>query len=175
MHALPSTLVLLGTATVGLAQTTGVIGINDYTINSSTSGATSCTTQCYTTPVSLSLDVSTAPGNFVIYIWSFCPCSAGFVCGGPNACLPGIPFTACGATTNQSLDLQLGCVITFFGPAMANSAGIANFVLPIPTLSLPPCSFPLATQALILDVCGVGLPILPGPWVLSQSYDVLFG
>ncbi len=175
MNALRIAFASLATAALGFAQTTGVVGINDYTINSAGSGSTSCTTQCYNTSVTLNLNVSTAPGNFVIFAWSFCPCSAGFVCGGPNACLPAIPFTACGSTTNQSLDLQLGCVVMFFGPVAANTAGNASLPLSIPTLSLPPCSFPLATQAVIIDLCGVGLSILPGPFVLSQSYDVLFG
>jgi hypothetical protein len=175
MHALHVPFAALATMALGLAQTTGVPGINDYTINGVGSGSTSCTTQCFNTPVNLSLDVSTAPGNFVIYVWSFCPCFGGFVCGGPNACLPAIPFSACGSTTNQSLDLQLGCVLTTFGPVQANTAGLANLVLPFPTLSLPPCSFPMATQAVILDLCGAGISILPGPFVFSQSYNVLFG
>lgn len=175
MNPLRIVLASLASAALGFAQTTGVIGINDYTINSAGSGTTSCTTQCYNTPVALNLNVSTAPGNFVIFVWSFCPCFGGFVCGGANACLPAIPFTACGSTTNQSLDLQLGCATVLLGTFVANAAGNASTLLPIPTLSLPPCSFPMSTQALILDLCGAGLPILPGPWVLTQSYDVQFG
>jgi len=174
MRALRTSLVSLTLAVPVLAQTAGVVGINDYTINSLGSLSTSCTTQCYATPINLGLNVSTAPGNFVMFLWSFCPCFGGFVCGAPNPCLPSIPFTACGSTTNQSLDLQLGCVLMTFGPVQANTAGNASLILPIPLLGLSPCSFPLATQAVILDLCGVGLPILPGPFVFSQSYDVLF-
>jgi hypothetical protein len=33
----------------------------------------------------------------------------------------------------------------------------------------------MATQAVILDLCGAGISILPGPFVFSQSYNVLFG
>jgi hypothetical protein len=164
---------LAAIAVPALAQTTGVVGINDYTINGVGSGSTSCTAVCHATPVNLSLDVSTAPNNIVVYVLSFCPCFGGFVCGGPNPCLPAIPFSACGATSNQSFDLQLGCVTQILGIAVANTAGNANLPLPLPFVGpAPACSIPTATQAIILDVCGVGLPFLPGPFVLSQSYDL---
>ena len=174
MPLLSRLLLSLAAPSFAIAQTTGVPGINDYTISGSLSGSASCTTLCFATPANLNLNVSTAPGNLVIFAWSFCPCFGGFVCGGPNACFPTIPTTACGSSTNQSLDLQLGCVLTTFS-AVANATGNASMLLPIPSIGpLPPCSFPMASQALILDPCGVGLSILPGPFVLSQAYDVLF-
>lgn len=167
---------LLLSAALATAQTTGVPGINDYTINGSAcSGSPSCTTCCFATPASLNCSVSTAPGNFVIIVWSFCPCSAGFVCGPPNACLPPIPLSACGSTSNQSFDMMLGCVMTTFW-ASANTAGVASFTLNIPNLGpAAPCSIgPLSTQALVLDTCGLGTPLFPGPFVLTQAYDVFF-
>lgn len=166
-------LAALATASFALAQVTGVPGINDYTVNGLTSGSVSCTTQCNATPVNLNLAVSTAPGNIVIFAFSFCPCFAGFTCELPNACLPAIPSTACGSSTNQSLDIQLGCVTTFFA-GVAGTAG-ATMTLSIPSLgTIPPCSVQLATQAIVIDPCGLGLSFLPGPFVLTQAYDLLF-
>jgi hypothetical protein len=173
MLALRTALASFAMTTFALAQTTGVPGINDYTVNGLTSGSMSCTTQCNATPVNLNLAVSTVPGNIVIFAFSFCPCFSGFACAGPNACLPAIPTTACGASTNQSLDIQLGCVTTFFA-GVAGTAG-ATMTLSIPSLgAIPPCSVQLATQAIVIDTCGVGLSFLPGPFVLTQAYDLLF-
>jgi hypothetical protein len=166
----------LASVSFAAAQVTGVPGINDYTINAPVcAGSPSCTTCCFQTPVALNCNVSTTPGNLVVVIWSFCPCFAGFACGPINACVPPIPNTACGSTTNQSLDLQLGCVMTTF-VGVANTAGIAPVTLNIPNLGPAlPCSIgPLSTQAVVLDPCGLGVAAFPGPFVATQAYDVWF-
>jgi len=162
------------TAALAVAQTTGVNGINNYTIAPGCSGAMSCTSCCFVTPVPLVCNVSTAPGNAVIFYYSFCPCSTCFIPGPTNLCVPGIPSTACGSTTNQAFEIVLGCVSsTVF--TIANSAGIATFTLNVPFLGpAPPCSINLSTQAIIIDPCGMGVSGTPGPFVLSQAYSLNF-
>jgi hypothetical protein len=169
-------LAITATTALALGQTTGVTGINDYTINGSAcSGSPSCTSCCFSTPVTLNCNVATAPGNAAIFFWSFCPCTAGFICGPVNSCVPAIPSTACGSTTNQSFDVLLGCV-NFTVIAFSNTAGIANLTLNIPNLGpAPPCSIgPLATQVVVIDTCGLGVTGFPGPFVLTQGYSVSF-
>ena len=61
-------------AAPALAQTTGVPGINDYTINTFTSGSQSCTQLCIPTPATITMSVNTTPGAFVIIYWTDCPC-----------------------------------------------------------------------------------------------------
>jgi hypothetical protein len=163
---------------LAVAQTTGVPGINHYTImggGAICNGSPSCTTCCFFTPVTLACNVSTAPGNLVVILWSFCPCTAGFLCGPINACVPAIPNTACTSTTNQSFDLALGCVMTTF-VGVANTTGNATVNISFPTLGpAAPCSIgPLGTQAVVLDPCGLGVTIFPGPFVATQAYDVSF-
>jgi len=170
-------LAALAFVAVAAAQTTGVPGINDYTISGSSgpncAGSPSCITCCYPTPTTVTGNVSTVPGNFVIFIWSFCPCSAGFLCGPSNSCIPVIPATACGNSTNQSLDFALGCVNSFF-IAGTNTAGQATFTMNVPSLGPACASASLATQAIALDPCGLGIAIAPGPFVFTQAYQINF-
>ncbi len=159
------------------AQTTGVVGINDYTINGLGSGSTSCTTLCFPGGgLTLTLAASAPVGSIVLVLFNFCPC---LVCslGGPtNACLPPIPATACGGS-NQSLDMSLaaGCGIAFSAVITVNSAGVLALSLPIPSFTGPPCTnATLSTQAVVIDPCGLGLFAVPGPFVLTQSYTLTF-
>ena len=162
------------TAALALAQVTGVPGINDYTIAPGCSGAQSCTSCCFTTPVALTCNVSTAPGNAVFLFFSFCPCTTCFMPGPPNLCVPGIPSTACGSTTNQAFEVVLGCVSST-NLVFANSAGVASFNLNLPFLGpAPACSINLSTQAIIIDPCGMGVSGFPGPFVLTQAYSLFF-
>jgi len=162
------------TAVLAVAQTTGVPGINDYTIAPGCSGPQSCTSCCFTTPAALVCNVSTAPGRAVIFYFSFCPCTTCFIPGPANVCVPGIPSTACGNSTNQAFEVLLGCVSsTNF--VIANSAGIATFNLNLPFLGpAPACSINLSTQAIVIDPCGMGVNGFPGPFVLSQAYSLNF-
>jgi hypothetical protein len=169
-------LACIATTALALGQTTGVPGINDYTINGSAcSGSPSCTSCCFQTPVALNCSVSAPNGSIVIVVWSFCPCLAGFSCGPPNACTPAIPSTACGSTTNQSLDLVLGCVMTPF-VGVGNTAGLASVVVNIPNMGpAAPCSIgPLSTQAVVFNPCGFGASPFFGPFVFTQAYSVSF-
>ncbi|HLQ37629.1 MAG TPA: hypothetical protein VK348_07500, partial [Planctomycetota bacterium] len=83
--------------------------------------------------------------------------------------------TACGSTTNQSFDIQLGCVSSS-SLVLANAAGSATLTLNIPNLGpAPPCSIgPLTTQAVVIDPCGLGVTGFPGPFVLTQAHSVSF-
>jgi len=164
-------------ACASVAQTSGVPGINDYTLAGSTGpgcfGSPSCITCCYPTPTVVTGTVSTGPGRAVFFIWSFCPCTPGFICGPTNACAPPIPLTACGSATNQSFDILLGCV-TSTNLVLSNSAGQAQFTLTLPTLGPACASATLSTQAVIVDNCGLGVAGFPGPFVLTQAYSVNF-
>jgi hypothetical protein len=160
------------------AQTTGVPGINDYTINSLGSGSTSCTTMCFPNGnVTLNLSVSAPPGAFIFVFFNFCPCQTCFMGAPANACVPPIPATACGSS-NQSLDFNISaaCPIILSMLMGVNSAGTVGISFPIPFLPGPPCSIAtLGTQAIVIDPCGAGVPpLLSGPFVLTQSYTLNF-
>lgn len=161
---------------VATAQTTGVVGINDYTLNALGSGTTSCTVQCFPTPVAINLQVTTANGNLVFFLFTFCPCMPCTMGWSPNACTPAIPPTACGGTTNQSIDLlapNTACPLFVLGSAIA-VGGVASSTWSLPPLGPPCASARGSTQALIIDPCGVGNSAFPGPFVLSQAYDLQF-
>ncbi|MGE3171631.1 MAG: hypothetical protein AB7O97_03335 [Planctomycetota bacterium] len=170
--------------TAGLAaQTTGVPGINDYTLNGLTSGSQSCTQLCFPSPVTLTMSVQTVPGAFVVILWTSCPCRGCVAPWPPNACAPAIPLgtlPACSAT-NQSLDIffNTGCATVFSTTLVANAAGVASLTVSVPLIAAGtvPCTplTSLSTQAVVFDLCGVGgPPIGPGPFVLTQAYDVGF-
>lgn len=165
------------------AQVTGVFGINDYTVNGVAPGSQSCTPVCIPTPGLITMNVDTVPGAFVVVVFTDCPCRGCSIPWGPNACTPAIPngvIPQC-ATTNQSIDFFPipGCGIIWSGTAVANAAGQATIVLSVPLIGTAtvPCAVNqlFSTQAIVFDPCGVGgVPIGPGPFVLTQAYDVLF-
>jgi hypothetical protein len=165
---------VLFTAVASTAQVTGVPGMNNYTIAPGCSGPQSCTSCCFLTPVTLTCNVSTAPARAVIFYFSFCPCTTCFMAGPVNSCVPAIPSTACGSTTNQAFEVLLGCVSSS-SLVLANTAGVATFSLPVPPLGpAAPCSINLATQAVVIDPCGAGLNAAPGPFVFTQAYSLNF-
>ncbi|MFY9341323.1 MAG: hypothetical protein WAT39_02455 [Planctomycetota bacterium] len=169
---------LLSALTASLvAQTTGVPGINDYTINGLGSGATSCVSLCFPNGnVTLNLAVSAPFGSFALLLFNFCPCQTCGLPGPTNACVPPIPLTACGGS-NQSLDLDLtaACgpaIIQFVGPS---TAGFPFTTLTIPPLPGAPCTVAtLSTQAAVINPCGLGVLGVPGPFVMTQSFTVNF-
>lgn len=159
------------------AQTTGVVGINDLTVNAMGSGSTSCTPLCFPNGnVTLNFDVSAPAGSVALLLFNFCPCSPCSLPGPSNACLPAIPATACGGS-NQSLDLDMtaACGIAFTVPVTLTTAGTLSAAVPIPPIPGTPCaSLTLSTQAVIIDPCGLGIFAAPGPFVLSQAYTLQF-
>lgn len=173
-HALLS---LLATAGLTVAQTTGVPGINDYTVNSLGSGSTSCSTLCFPGGgLTLNLQITQPGGALGLILINFCPCLACQLTAPTNACLPAIPSTACGPS-NQSLDLDLSppCGIPFSQVVFPNSAGVLSLQVPIPAFTGAPCTNAvISTQGIVFDACGLGLFALPGPMVMTQSYTILF-
>jgi len=151
---------LAGDAAAGV---TGVPGINDYTINTAcSSGSMSCTPCNYVSPITMTFDVSTAPGLPVVYAFSFCPCAPDFAFLPPLACA--LPFTSFAASTNQSIDISLGCVTTFV-TATSLATGVATLTFPVPLLTTP---ITLGTQAAV-----VGLPCaLPTAFTMTQAYSL---
>jgi len=170
------TLAFLLTAGAAMAQTTGVPGINDLTVNWAGSGTTSCTSMCFPNGnVALNFDVSAPVGAVAVLLFSFCPCTTCSLPGPANTCLPTIPATACGGS-NQSLDLDMSppCGITVSIPVTVNSAGTLGTTVNIPPIAGIPCTTPLAVQAVVIDPCGAGLFAVPGPFVMTQSYTLWF-
>ncbi len=163
------------------AQTTGVPGMNDYTINGLTSGSSSCTQLCFASPLTLNMVVSGPPNSAAMIFWTDCPCRGCAIPWPANPCVPAIPFGTllpC-AATNQSLDFLPipGCQVLFSAFVLTNTAGVAAVSLNVPLIgnSAQPCSLRFSTQAAVIDPCGVGgPPIGPGPFVLTQAYDVGF-
>lgn len=160
-----------------VAQTTGVPGINDLTLNFTFgSGMTSCATTCFPNGnVVLTYTVSVGTGAIPFLMLNLCPCQPCSLTAPLNFCAPTIPATACGGS-NQSLDLDVSaaCPILFLpvGPTTTGVVGVSITVPPIPG---PPCTnMALSAQALILDLCGAGLTVAPGPFVFSQAITTWF-
>src|SRR5688572_6944751 len=176
MRILSSALAVSLAAAAAVAQVTGVPGTNDYTINGLGSGGTSCVPLCFPNGgVTLNLAVSAPLGAIAIAFFNFCPCQTCQLPGPTNACAPPIPLTACGATTNQSLDLDLSppCGLPISFTMLVNTAGVYSASVAIPPLPGLPCSVAtLSTQAIVFSTCGLGLTAVPGPFVLTQSFTL---
>ncbi len=176
---LRSATAFLLTAAAALAQTTGVPGMNDLTVNTMGSGTTSCTTFCFPNGgLTLNFQVSAPPGASAIALFSFCPCTTCTLPGPTNSCFPTIPSTACGSSTNQSLDLDITAACGgLISVPMTNTAGVVglSMSLNIPTfLGLPCTNATLAVQAVVIDPCGQGLFGVTGPFVMTQAYTLQF-
>jgi len=175
LHTLPFAAVLA--MCPALAQTTGVVGINDLTINGLGSGAVSCAPLCFPNGgVTLNFLLSSPPGSLAIVLFNFCPCQVCSLPGPSNGCVPAIPPTACGPS-NQSLDMNLtaACGIALTAVMVPNTAGVLSLTVPIPTIPGPPCaSATLSAQAVVIDPCGLGLFVVPGPFVLTQAFTLSF-
>lgn len=177
---LPLLFVAASIITTATAQVTGVPGINDYTLNGLVSGSTSCTPLCIPSPVPLTMTVNTAPGNGVMIFFTDCPCRSCAFPWPPNTCFPGIPpapTPPCNGATNQSLDLFVAapCVIIYSAFLVANAAGIASQTVLVPGFTTGPCGALFTTQAIVIDPCGNGgFPIGPGPFVMTQAYNIAF-
>ncbi len=165
-------------ACAAVAQVTGVPGTNDYTINTLGSGGTSCVPLCFPNGgVTLNLAVSAPLGAIAIAFFNFCPCQTCQLPGPANTCAPPIPLTACGASTNQALDLDISppCGVPVSFTMFVNTAGVYSASVVIPPLPGPPCGIAtLSTQAMVFSSCGLGLTAVPGPFVLTQSYTLTF-
>jgi len=166
-----------------LAQTTGVCGANDLLVNGALPGSTSCVPSgpWGSTPITLSVDGSPA-AVATIFVLSTCPCSAGASCRlpSPTTCPGFIPFTACGSTTNQSLDILCvpGCVCFFLAapnlaaPACPTGVGRTTATLPLGPIPASIASgFVVSVQAAVLETP----PLCASPtWglVKTQAYDI---
>ncbi|HEX5051933.1 MAG TPA: hypothetical protein VFZ65_09190, partial [Planctomycetota bacterium] len=119
-----------------LAQTTGMPGSNDYTINGLGSGGTSCVPLCFPNGgLTLNLAVSAPLGAIGIVFFNFCPCLPCQLPAPPNACVPAIPITACGLS-NQSFDMDLSppCGLPVNLTMFVNTAGVYSASIAIPPL-----------------------------------------
>lgn len=158
-------LFLVLSAATARAQTTGQPGLNDYTINGQGSGGTS--PRSLVLPVGRSgFTVSTsAPGQLVVFAFSSnLPCTPGAACFAPSPCP--LPATACGGSTNQSLDILFGSTVFVVQVSVASGGGgVSRF-----SAHLPP-NIDFSTQVGIIDsTCGTTFFGL-GSVLLSQAYD----
>lgn len=146
-------------ATPAAAQVTGVPGINDFTINGSVSGSTSCTPVTIPPASPITFNISAAnPGALaaiivgVAFPGTVCPCTAGWIPLPPSSCV-GI----------QSIDFPM------FSPAcntvivVGLTDGSGNFSA---TASFCPPGTKLAAQAVVVD------PACIPTRVWSQAYDI---
>jgi hypothetical protein len=164
-------------SSAALAQTTGVPGINDLTVNWTGSGSTSCTSMCFPNGnTTIAFDVSMPTGAIAILAFNFCGCAPCSLPGPSNACAPAIPATACGGS-NQSLDISVNaaCGPIVFIPVATSTAGTVGATITIPPIPGPPCaSAVLGVQGIVIDPCGLGVFAVPGPFVLTQAYTLQF-
>ncbi len=165
-------------ATVGVAQTTGVPGINDLTVNGFGSGQTSCATTCFANGnLVLNYTVSAPFGAPVLIAFNLCPCAPCTLPGPANFCAPPIPLTAC-ALSNQSFDLSLNAAcgpLTLLPTTPILGTTLSSLSIAVPPIPGAPClNLALSAQAVIIDPCGAGLFAAPGPFVLSQAITTWF-
>ena len=152
------------------AQTTGRFGFNNYCVGPFFTNSTSCTNITFPGGASTALEVnSRVPGLPVfIFVSLTNPCSAGALCFPFTTC-GSIPFTACGGTTNMSLDIIPGAFPPFVSTSTLGGGGTGLTFIPV---TLPP-GITFSTQAVIIDpVCGV--PAF-GPslnLLFTQAYNV---
>lgn len=139
-----------------LAQTTGIPGINDFTVNGFVSGSTSCTLVVQVGQP-ITFNINTVPGALSVIVLNTCPCAAGL--------LPLAPIGCQGALLNQSIDLDIfgwtgALCLTLQFPGTANTAGNFGF-------TMPPCPNPFRFSA-------QGVILIPGcaPFVMTQAYDI---
>ncbi len=165
MRFFPIVLLLGLTAGSLSAQTTGVPGINDYTINGQDSGSTSCTQVAIGGSIVSNFNISTSSGTPVLFMFSLCPCSPGNQCV-PTPTCTFLPMTACGGLSNQSLDLVPTCILTSQF-AISDGIGNANMNLFIPY------GLTFSTQAFVLDPTGGGCAAPTFPGTFTQAYNVV--
>lgn len=114
---------------ISLAQTTGLPGLNNYTISGLGSGSTSCTTLTLT-PGFHTFDVSCLPGATVSYFVNIVPCAPSSIigCQGSSIDLQLSPFpifvislsagfgsTSLPVTLGPGLNFSTQCIVNIFG------------------------------------------------------------
>ena len=149
-HAFLLPILLLASAVS--AQTTGVVGVNDYTINNAISGSTSCN-KVLLGGLPITFKITAAANSSVVLLFSLCPCSSNFFAMG----------TSCALT--QTLDLNLTCPLFTFN-SVTGAGGTMLFVVP-PFVCAPPGTFLFSTQGVVFDSS-----CFPWPFRLTQAYDV---
>lgn len=142
--------------------TTGVPGVNDYTVGGMIPGSSSCTLLSPVPAGPTVFSISTAPGAPVVFFFNLnCPC---------RACLfPWLPSTGCGmpplvcfTPSNQAfeLDTSSGFCTLLSASTTANAAGVASI-----TVTLPP-TIRFSTQAVLLHPCDAS------NLIFTQAYNV---
>jgi hypothetical protein len=170
------------------AQTTGVPFVNDLTITCA--GCGSGYSNCWipgttggpggisggTSKELLFFEVSAggtftimvtcAPGSQVHVFMSPVPC---LTCSLALAPVCGIPVTACGLTTNQSVDLDLASPLDDFASGASSASGVFSF-----TTTLAPMPFGLCIEASI-QAAIIGPASSCAPLLVSQAYYLGLG
>lgn len=151
-------------ATVAVAQgTTGVAGVNNYTLGGMIPGSSSCTLLSPFPSGPTVFNVSTAPGAPVVFMFNInCPCRACLLPWLPAAAGCGLPPLACGIVGNQAYELDTtsgGCIFLSAGVS-ANTAGNATITIVLPAF------IRFSTQTVGLHPCD------SSNLIFSQAYNV---
>jgi hypothetical protein len=112
------------------------------------------------------LTVTCSPGAQVFIFSDPCACSPCFLALPP---ICPFPLTACGGTTNQSVDLNLSCGFGLLFSGFANIFGVYSVTVSLPPLPPATC-IQASTQAVIL-----GSIACAGPIIATQAYDITLG
>lgn len=140
--------------TSATAQTTGFPFVNDLTVNGFFSGSTSCNLVNIIGQPS-TFQVTAAPNEPVLLIFSLCPCQGGFV---------PFPAATCPFPMLQSFDLIANATcFVWTVPGATNTAGVYSISFPPSTSSAP---FRFSVQGAVLNTSCSNV-------LLTQAYDVI--
>lgn len=150
--------------------TTGVYCLNNFCIGPFDSESTSCTNADFPGGGPTFLNVECALPNLPVFIFysSVLPCTGDLLC--LNFSWASIPFTSCGGTSNQSLDILPGNAAPIVGTSQPSTVPNCSFY------SLPvnlPAGLDFSMQAVILDPVN-GAPFGAGGLkvLVTQAYQV---
>lgn len=146
MLVLRALALVVSLASATLAQTTGIPGVNDLTVNGLFSGSTSCTGVTICTPATVTFGVTASPGTSVVLFASPGPCIAGWQ-------------TLSNLCSGTSIDISLVPEPLQLASGTTDATGSYSATFPLPEL----VSVTLSVQAALFDSCGLGL---------TQAYDL---
>jgi len=149
------------TLTAAAQGTTGVAGVNDYTVGGMIPGSSSCTLLFPVPAGPTVFSINTAPGAPVVFFFNLnCPCKACLFPWVPATC--GMPPLTCFTPSNQAfeLDTSSGICTLLSAATTANAAGNASI-----TINLPP-TIRFSTQGVLLHPCDAS------NLIFTQAYNV---
>ncbi|MCB9882587.1 MAG: hypothetical protein H6834_12425 [Planctomycetes bacterium] len=148
MRLLTTTLLLAVLASPAMAQTTGIPGFNDLTINALGSGSTSVTTLTFVSPTTLNFQIQASGAGYPVVL---------MVSPFPASPFPTLPLLTC-----QGTQFHLRFPPTpIMLPGSTGGGGAWNLAVPVGI----PATF--SVQGLIID------PSCTALLLFTQAYDVI--